>query len=575
MPTWNRFAPVSGVAYKGALYVGNGVNQPQIWDGKEGGNAYNLGPIAPDIDPTIATDAGALGNLSPGAYRYYYTFYRPASSDLPAYESGPSGVSNDYTVVGTEGIDVTYTEPGSDGYTQVKIYRQGGTLSEIYLVTTADLGDTIPYNDVAADSTISGNATLITKARVFADGLPPKFAYLDTQDGRLIGAAPSGDEAKVYISEVFPRHEHFLVNSWIELEDDCTGLASNYEAVYAFTVKSIYRIIGTDDPANMDVTKVQGDIGSGGVVVARGNTIYFLDPGEGPMRLNLDGTVDAIFGAKMRDFWRDEVNKDMLPFLPIESDDEENKLYFYVATGTRPYATHVMIFDQITNQWTIDTNPGITAAGRIQNQFGKTKVVYGSVTGDIFQHGENADQSLGAYAGTLTGNPTTIGGNIITDTDAAFDATEPPGSSMLLQDSNGDVTYRGFVTSRESGTSLRVFPNVPAAASTADTYMLGGIEAYWESREESADAPHAKKIGKWIHVVYEIQAAGSLTLDYAIDGGAWTNLGTIDMTGDGAGKLSLTQRFHHIKLRVRLNQPGRPWYVTSLMMEGVILERTR
>jgi len=572
MPTWNRFAPASGVVYKGALYVANGVDQPQVWDGVESGNAYNLGAIAPNIAATLATDGGAAGVLS-GSYYYYYTAYRPASDNMPEYESGPSPISAVYTIGGSEGINVTFTDPTGNGYTKVKIYRQGGTLSEVYLVATVATG-TSPYADNIADTTISANALLNFSSRNFADGLPPKFAFLDTQDGRLIGGAPSGDAAKVYVSEVFPRHEHFLANSWIELVDTCMGIASTYEAVYAFTLRSIYRIIGTEDPANMEVTVVQNDVGTAGPVVSRGNTIYFMDPGEGPMRLNLNGSVDKLFGAKMRDFWRDSVNKDMLPFSSIESDDEENYIYFHVATGTRPYCDHVMVFDEVTSQWWIWHVPGVTASGQVQNQYGKRKVVYGTVTGDVFQYGERGDQSLGAYLGTLTGNPTTVGGNQITDTGAAFNTTEPPGSSILLQDSSGDLTYRGFVVSVTS-TVLTVYPSVPTTASTADTYLLGGIEAYWQSKEEGFDAPHEKKIVRWIKVSYVIQTAGSLTVDYKADSGTWTNAGTILMTGDGAGILSVNLRLHYMELRVRGNQPGRPWHVTDISAEGVILMRTR
>ncbi len=571
MPTWNRFAPVSAVPYRGALYVANGVNQPQVWDGVEGGNAYNMGAVAPNIAPSIATDGGAGGSLTAGAHRYYYTFYRAATDNMPAYESGPSAVSNDYTVVGTEGIDVTYSDPVSDGYDNVRIYRQGGSLNEIYLVNTVALGGS-PYNDLVADTTIVGNAILNFDARVFADGLTPKFAFLTQQDGRIVGGAPSGDTTKVYISEVFPRHEHFPTLNFLDLPDTVTALASTYEAVYGFTLHSIYRLVGIDDPSSMELTLIHGDVGAGGPAVARGNTVYCMDPGEGPMRINLDGSVDKLFGAKMRDFWRDNVNKDMLPFLPIESDDEENYIKFFVATGTRPYATHVMVFDEVTNQWTIWHVHGVTASGRIQNQYGKRKVAFGTIAGDIFQFGERSDQSLGAYTGTLTGNPSSIGGNQITG--SGFDTSEPPGSTILLQDSSGDITYRGVVVAATS-TVLTVFPNVPSTASTGDTFLLGGIEAYWQTKEEAFDAPQVKKIVKWVRVSYEIQTAGSLTVDYKVDGGSWTNIGTIDMTGDGAGQLSLNKRGHYFQFRVRNNQPGRPFHLTDLEASGVILERTR
>ena len=572
MVVYNRFAPVSSVLYRGARYVANGVDQPQIWEGVESGNAYNMGEQAPSVVPTVATDSGS-GNALAGAYRYRYTYYRTATDDLPEYESGPSGVSADYTISATEGINVGFTDPGGTlGLDKVRIYRQGGSLNEWYLVATVATGSS-PYDDTNADTAISSNATLKFRARFSADGLPPKFAFLVQQDGRLICARPLGDETKVYVGEAFPRHEHILPESWIDMGNNSTGLGVTYEGVYAFTHSSIHRLIGIDDPATFERTIIHDDIGTTSPVLSRGNAVYFIDAGEGPIRLTLGGSVDRI-GIKLRDWWRDNVNKDMVPFLPIVSDDEENYIYFFVATGTRPYADKIMVFDETVNQWSIWPAQGVSAAGLIQNQFGKRKAVVGTVTGDVFQFGERTDASLGAYTGTLTGNPTTIGGNTLTDTAASFDATELPGSSLILEDSNGAITYRGYVVSRESGTSLRVHPSFPASASTADTYMLGGIDAYWQSKEDNLDSPHGKKILKWLDVTYEKQTAGSLNIKYRVDGGSWSTLTAIDMTGDGSARRFIRGRCHHIEFYVWLNQPGRPWHVTSFVLEGVTLERT-
>ncbi len=573
MPTWNRFAPVSSVTYKGSRYAANGVDNPVIWDGVESGNAYTMGELAPSAIPTLATDGLTPGTLA-GTYRYRYTYYRTATDDMPEYESGPSGVSADYTVAGTEGINVTFTDPGASlGFDSVRIYRQGGSLNQWYFVASAATG-TAPYDDQAADTSIASNAVLNFRARFSADSYPPLFAFLVEQDGRLVGAGASGQEDRVYVSEPFPRQEHFLPEAWVQTGANITGLGATYEAVYVFSLSSIHRLIGIDDPENTELISIYDDVGSASQVLSRGNSIYFIDPGEGPMKLDIGGNIEGT-GIKLRDWWRDNVNKDMLPFLPIVSDDEENYIYFFVATGTRPYADKVMVFDATVNQWSVWSTHGVSAAGLIQNQFGKRKAVYGTVTGDIFQYGERADTSLGVYTGTLTGNPTTISGNTMIDTAATFDATETPGAAIILENSSGTIIYEGYIKSRVSATTLRVHPSFPAAASTGDTYMLGGIYSYWRTKEDNLDSPHGIKILKWLDVTYEIQTVGSLSVKYRLDGGSWTSLTAIDMTGDGAARRPLRGRCHHLEIEIGGNNPGRPWSVTSLVVEGMSLERTR
>jgi hypothetical protein len=180
-PTWHRTARAQYAELGGAIFVVNGQagDNAQVWDGVEGGNVYNLGELPPDTKATVATDGLTPGTLS-GTYRYYYTYYRTGTTDMPAYESGRSPVSDDYTISGTEGINVGFTDPGgTTGFDMVRIYRQGGSLNEIYFVAAVATG-TSPYDDQNADSVIAANNTLNTRTRVNADGLPENGSHILT-----------------------------------------------------------------------------------------------------------------------------------------------------------------------------------------------------------------------------------------------------------------------------------------------------------------------------------------------------------------------------------------------------------
>jgi hypothetical protein len=272
----------------------------------------------------------------------------------------------------------------------------------------------------------------------------------------------------------------------------------------------------------------------------------------------------------------------MLPFMEIQSDDEERYIYFQVATGTRPYATHWMVFDSVTSQWWLwRIDGGSGSMGIIQNQFGKRKVVYGTVTGDIFQVGERSDQSLGAYTNTLSGIADTFGGNSLSDASATFNATELPGAPMLVEDADdsNNINYRGFVLSVPTTSTLKTFPATSSTVTgDADNFYLGGIEAYWTSKETALGDPNQQKEVRFIDIQYEVESAGALEVHYKVDNGSWTATTptTVDLTASpGSERLLVQDVGTWWQFRVRLNQTGRGWHVTSFVVEGEVIEEVR
>jgi hypothetical protein len=562
----NRFAKSSVADIYGVKVVADGVNEPRIWDGTSDGSNWVLAETRVSTAPTHA-DKGA-GNLT-GTYNYKVTSYREASGTMPAYESAASSASTDKVVTSKE-VTVTYVDcVTADGWSHVRLYRISAAQPTWYRIAEVAAGSTT-YDDNDVDATIAANDTLNTNK--YGSGLP-YFRYVLAHNGRLVGAGAWGEESVVRVGQPGSKFEDFLTGNNLPLRGWATGLGSIFEDVYVFTAHSVDRLRGVEDPATMDRMELVDGVGNTSPILPFKNGLYFADPATGPWRLEPGGRLIHI-GEALRDFWRDDVNKDMMPHLPVVEDAERSLVCYAVATGTRPYATDWCVFDTRTNQWTILPMLGaLGGAGTVANQYGKKKTLYGQMTGDIHQFGTNADNSYSAYDGTLTGQPTAVAGAAFSDTGATFD-TSIVGCPVIFVDSDKDVTYRGTVIIRSDANTLICYPHFTSGTTTGDNYYIGGIEAYWATKEDNHGVM-SLKMGRWVHVDYEIQSSGTLLVDYKIDGGSWTSVGSVDMTSDGSAKLPFRVRYHYARIRVRQFLPGRPWQVTGIRVEGTQAERTR
>ncbi len=550
----DQYAVVRECFVDGIRHICNGADQPRMWNGREtDGASWRIGELAPEDKATDA-EKGA-GNLT-GTYYYYYTYSRDELNGVPAYESGPSPVSDGRTVTSKE-ITVTYTDaPSGVGYTHVKIYRYDDADSTPYLVVKQVTGSTT-YDDDTAD--LTNNAQINLRGRTYENGLPPKFRDMVYTAGRLIGI----QGFTVSVSEPYPRHEHFYPTQNVNFDDEPMFLAVLYEDVYVFCRHSIWRLLNVMNPLLIDRLMIHGNIGSIMPPTPFDQGVVFADPGRGPYFMDLSGQLDPI-GLHIKDTWK-TVHLDMLEHGKIEIDPEERRILFFFATGTKPYFDLVMGFEWAARQWEPMKPQGIGyAVGAMGAQGGNARVLLGTVTGTILQFGEDTDLSYGAYLGTLTGTPTTVGGYELEDTTATFN-TEITGATLLCWDDDGEILYRGIVTTRPASDTIRCYPMLPATVTTASNYGIGAMESYWTTKLDDLDNTARQTKVRWL----EVQGTGDVNVSHAVDNGDLSLDDTVDLDTDESEVIEIVDRGHLWRFRIWNHTPGEAFLMRNMIAEGI------
>jgi hypothetical protein len=160
-------------ANDGTIYIVNGIDQPQAWDGLAG-STRNMGLETPGNAPTLA--AGAAGVLT-GDYYYYVAWKNSITGEY----SGLSPLSAVFSPTADK-ITVTRNNSASSD-TQIdkwSIFRNtNGQTTTFYWVADVDDGTTT-YDDNTSDEELSGN-------EVAEDRTRPDFKkpFIENFNGRI------------------------------------------------------------------------------------------------------------------------------------------------------------------------------------------------------------------------------------------------------------------------------------------------------------------------------------------------------------------------------------------------------
>jgi len=163
--------------YTNRVFCYNGYDPIYVWDGE---NCYECG-IDPPETTMSAADSASSGDVSPGTYRYKYTFYDPGT----AAESGPSGyvehtIADPKTAIDLSGISYSDAPTDRGVNMKAKIFRTEASGGTYYYVTTLESG-VATYTDITSDAELSYE--VITKS----NNKPPPFTDMCVYKGQLIG----------------------------------------------------------------------------------------------------------------------------------------------------------------------------------------------------------------------------------------------------------------------------------------------------------------------------------------------------------------------------------------------------
>jgi len=132
--------------YYNKLYITNGVDRPQEWDGIEN-YTWDMGTPK---KCTVALAGLGAGNVNSGVHYYKVTFVSASG------ESSGSPASNSVTTTAGNGqVALTYIQVGISGTTSRKIYRTAAGGSDYKLLDTISDNTTTTYADNIADASLT------------------------------------------------------------------------------------------------------------------------------------------------------------------------------------------------------------------------------------------------------------------------------------------------------------------------------------------------------------------------------------------------------------------------------------
>jgi hypothetical protein len=150
------------------------------------------------------------------------------------------------------------------------------------------------------------------------------------------------------------------------------------------------------------------------------------------------------------------------------------------------------------------------------NTSGMRKVIYGDYMGYLYEDDTGINDGLATgYNGTVTASSYTS----ITDTCATFSTAGNglAGQVLRIYEGTGEGQQRliesntSAVLTLESGTNWTVVPD------TTSKYTVGGIDAYWRSRDYDFGGHDILKLFRHVHVRTKEEGNFNLTMHYIID----------------------------------------------------------
>lgn len=271
------------------LYYSGKTGIPQ--KSSDGTTFNNLG-IAGPSKPTISI--GGVGVLD-GTLQYCYTYYN--SSD--GTESQPSEFS-DSLVVASESVDISVSKSSDPQVSNIKIYRLGGTITEMQLVTTL-INDTTVYNDNTADLDILG----IVLSSYNNGQAPANLSYLTEHNAMFFG----GVTDKLWFSDIA------FVNNWspfnfIDFDNEIIGMGPVPNGLLVFTTYKTYIVTGTS-PSTLSkylLNANQGCIDHKSIRFVNNTLVWLSTDG---ICISNGGSISVIS--------RDKLNKEDVPTVIFDS----------------------------------------------------------------------------------------------------------------------------------------------------------------------------------------------------------------------------------------------------------------
>lgn len=588
----------------GALYLANGTDRPQRWDG-ETAALENAG-----ID--VPASAGSVAAANSGTIYGDYTVYirHLDDSDIPGNFYGtPATVS-----IGADAPKSTFNYsslPSRSGrQTQTQVWRNTRGQTQTFYLDTTTTGST------ASSIRTDGNLRLQTAIRWYTDdgypnaqrhGVPPAFMkvvvsfrdrmwYLVPRVGA--GAGSEADRNRIYWSEAgepeaFAKDadgNHVNVLTMQTDGDSLTGAMPLYSYLFLLKERHIYRLSTAGDPrrdAGVALVAERGCLHQRAWCRAQG--IAYLMDGAGIYRFD-GNAIDEQFAAPVLDKFRGECNFGQSRYFHVQHDPGEGRIgFFYVRFGdSGTGAKRALWYDYLAGQWyeasydmamfsggicQIGSNDRLVAGctgttSDADHQYSTVILNEGmldgyakTLTGSHREWTPNYGSDSRAY-GTITAVPST---KSFTDTNNALDfsgwysAPTDLGAMVRVVDSDGAVRGQAAVSAINTSTQTVTLTTAIANMAVGDRYVVGGIP--WQAR-----------LGSFRYLPEEASNVRRVALKYAP---ASSSAGTLCLTKfhDGSSSAEAAGLDWHDNIGVDVNRASTSVEFDQTVSLGTLLHR--
>jgi hypothetical protein len=256
---------------------------------KEGND---LGPYTyvpagiPIAYPPVSAVEGSSGVLT-GTYQYCYTFYR----DTDGVESKPSDFTAELMVTNKQiDIEIHYDKAHRHYSNKVRLYRLGGSLTKMTLVTEIDIdwypgttqpeNITIQYSDNIDDLSVDGHLLdSFDNEPAFKGNFVSTYHFpmgLTLHRAHLFGFV----ENKLQYSKL-GEFDYFPTSYYINFDNDITGLGAVGEGLLVFTKDKTYLVTGDyhETFSRIDLGSEQGCVSHQSIQMVKNTLVWVSKDG--------------------------------------------------------------------------------------------------------------------------------------------------------------------------------------------------------------------------------------------------------------------------------------------------------
>ena len=350
------------ISQNNLLFIGDGVNENLKFNGD---TIYKAGLIAPDAPPTLNLVNDSTANITPGTYRYKYTYY----SDTTGWNLLESTSNEDYAEIKIDTnsyIELSNIQISNNPLvTKRRIWRTKGIETALYyLVGTIDNNTDTTFIDNKNDTELSSVILDLTTIR---DPMPPTNIFCENK-GFLFAAGNQTTPYRLYWSNIYrPEYHNSVFDYWDEPDrQEITGLAKVNGHLIIFTKNKTYSVFIPNETFTSSstwyFTLINNAVGcinhnsianigaaDAGIAFVSNQGIYGLGVNlyNNFVNNSVSGGNFDYFGVEVRNIY----NKYISRFPTLVNGFFKDHKYYLAYSTNGVYNDRVLVFNTVSRAW--------------------------------------------------------------------------------------------------------------------------------------------------------------------------------------------------------------------------------